>query len=292
MSKLLINESPLQVLPSLAIKIGLNEAIILQQIHYWLYEGKSGKIVDGRRWIFNSIRLWKETNFPFWSEATIKRAIGKLIKIGLVEARGDLNKKGFDKTKWYTINYDRLSLLENEPVTKPLGQNDQTIGSNCSNGIGQNDQTNTIDYTETTTESIPTPDFLDDVFNQQGKVSEVTGPNPDDQWFEYSSRFLKIFQGKTGRYPNPDEKAAISEIAAMEGADLSRWEKALAECNLNYTGHKCPVSRTIEVYQSGGTWADWQKWRGKQDEKPAKPENEREKIIDPLTGKWSGGYYV
>ena len=35
MSKLLINEHPLQVLPSLATKIGLNEAIVLQQIHYW-----------------------------------------------------------------------------------------------------------------------------------------------------------------------------------------------------------------------------------------------------------------
>ena len=35
-SKLLIDEPPLQVLPSLALKIGLNEAIILQQVHYWL----------------------------------------------------------------------------------------------------------------------------------------------------------------------------------------------------------------------------------------------------------------
>lgn len=145
--------------------------------------------------------------------------------------------------------------------------------------------------TETPTESIPTPDFLGDIFNQQGKVSEVTGPNPEDQWFEYSSRFLKTFQEKMGRYPNTDEKAAISEIADMEGADLGRWEKALAECNLNYTGHKCPVSRAIEVYQSGGTWADWQRWRGKQDEGPIKPKNEREKMLDPITGEWTGGYY-
>ena len=36
MSKLLINEQPLQVLPSLAEAIGLNQAIALQQVHYWL----------------------------------------------------------------------------------------------------------------------------------------------------------------------------------------------------------------------------------------------------------------
>ncbi len=47
-SSLLIEESPLQVLPSLAKAIGLNEAIFAQQLHYWL-RGKSGKEHDGKR---------------------------------------------------------------------------------------------------------------------------------------------------------------------------------------------------------------------------------------------------
>ncbi|SDN86290.1 hypothetical protein SAMN05443253_12225 [Bacillus sp. OK048] len=36
MSRLLINEGPVKIIPSLATKIGLNEAVVLQQIHYWL----------------------------------------------------------------------------------------------------------------------------------------------------------------------------------------------------------------------------------------------------------------
>lgn len=36
MSKLLIDDYPIQVLPKLAKEIGLNEAIFLQQVHYWL----------------------------------------------------------------------------------------------------------------------------------------------------------------------------------------------------------------------------------------------------------------
>ncbi|MDQ1000403.1 hypothetical protein QFZ28_000803 [Neobacillus niacini] len=36
MSTLLINEAPLMIVPSLAVKIGMNEAVVLQQIHYWL----------------------------------------------------------------------------------------------------------------------------------------------------------------------------------------------------------------------------------------------------------------
>ena len=52
MSKLLINESPLQVQPSLAMAIGLNEAIFLQQLHYWI--GTSRFVRDGKKWVYNT----------------------------------------------------------------------------------------------------------------------------------------------------------------------------------------------------------------------------------------------
>ena len=40
MSKLLIQENPMMILPSLAEKIGLNQAIVIQQFHYWLVSSK------------------------------------------------------------------------------------------------------------------------------------------------------------------------------------------------------------------------------------------------------------
>jgi len=79
-SKLLINEYPLLVLPSLAIKIGLNEAIILQQIHYWMdinRRKKEAVMVDGRYWMYNSYEDWHK-QFQFWGLNTIKRAITHL----------------------------------------------------------------------------------------------------------------------------------------------------------------------------------------------------------------------
>ncbi len=36
MNNLLLDEHPLLVMPKLATLIGLNEAIVLQQVHYWL----------------------------------------------------------------------------------------------------------------------------------------------------------------------------------------------------------------------------------------------------------------
>ena len=101
---LLISEPPLQVLPSLAVKIGLNEAIILQQVHYWLL--KSNNVRDGYKWVYNSYSEWNK-QFPFFSRNTMIRAFNSLEKQGLL-ITANYNKAGFDKTKWYRIDYEKL----------------------------------------------------------------------------------------------------------------------------------------------------------------------------------------
>ncbi|MDT2814340.1 hypothetical protein P7H75_05735 [Vagococcus carniphilus] len=145
MSKLLIDDHPIQVLPKLAKELGLNEAIFLQQLHYWL-NSKSSKKINDRKWIYNTYEDWNK-QFPFWSVATIKRIINSLAKKNLI-IKGNFNRAGFDKTVWYSVNYEEL-----EHVSQRLGQNDLTRGSNCTNGEGQNEPTNTIDYSETSTET-------------------------------------------------------------------------------------------------------------------------------------------
>lgn len=145
MNKLLIDDYPIQVLPKLAERIGLNEAIILQQMHYWLNQSKHSH--EGKKWIYNSYKSWEE-QFPFWSNVTIRRTISSLEKQGLLYT-GNFNKAGFDKTKWYSIDYSTL-----EGMSKRVAQNEQTNESKRANGDAQNEQTNTIDYTETSTDSI------------------------------------------------------------------------------------------------------------------------------------------
>ena len=58
MGRLLLNEQPLVVLPELACKIGLNEAIILQQLNYWI--NKSTKTYDGKQWVYNTYNDWQK----------------------------------------------------------------------------------------------------------------------------------------------------------------------------------------------------------------------------------------
>ena len=113
MSNLLINEPPLQVLPTLATYIGLNEAIFLQQVHYWLQIKKVGQVAadDGRKYVRNSMSDWAK-QFPFWSENAIRRIISNLEADRLLLKRTDLNQHTYDKTAWYTIDYGRLEQVE------------------------------------------------------------------------------------------------------------------------------------------------------------------------------------
>lgn len=107
MSSLLIDEHPLVVLPSLAKEIGLNEAIMLQQIHFWVSKRKNYK--DGEYWVYNSYDSWAN-QFPFWSRSTIIRILKKLEERELIKV-GNYNRLKIDNTKWYTINYGKVTEL-------------------------------------------------------------------------------------------------------------------------------------------------------------------------------------
>lgn len=118
-SKLLINESPLVVSPSLAVALGnINEAIILQQLQYWLTRSK--KTYNNKKWIYNPVRDWQK-QFPWLSKTAITNRLNSLEEKGII-ITANLNKRRFDRTKWYSIDYDKLnSLIESadEPENEP-----------------------------------------------------------------------------------------------------------------------------------------------------------------------------
>ena len=127
MNKLLLNEPPLIILPTLATILGLNEAIFLQQLYYWLE--KSATYFDNRKWIYKSIKEW-EQEFPFWSNSTIKRTISSLKK------RKILLIKKIRPQIFYSINEENIR-----------GQNDPTKGQFDPSPIYNENQR---DYTENT----------------------------------------------------------------------------------------------------------------------------------------------
>ena len=110
MSRLLLDENPLIVQPELAVKIGLNEAIFLQQLHYWLQKSKN--VIDGLKWSYNTYEELHE-QFPFFSISTIKRIVKNLSEKGILLV-GKFSKDSRDKTNWYSIDYSVFEALFND----------------------------------------------------------------------------------------------------------------------------------------------------------------------------------
>ena len=117
--ELLFNEHPIVINRKLAKCLGLKEAVVFQQIHYWLEVNKRTKnnFKDDKYWTYNSVKAWHENEFDFLSLRTVERTLQKLEKDGLLESK-TFNKMAGDKTKWYTINYDKLLEVCNKKLSE------------------------------------------------------------------------------------------------------------------------------------------------------------------------------
>lgn len=168
-SNLLFNEEPLVINKMAARVLGLNEAIVLQQIHYWMDINRKAKINfhDGRTWTYNTYESWQKDNFDFWSVATLKRIFKSLFNKGIL-LKGNYNLYKYDRKLWVSIDYDKLDILldeyndkikENVEISTKC-QNDtmsnSNIVSNCDYAKCQSDTMQSVNLTppiaETTTE--------------------------------------------------------------------------------------------------------------------------------------------
>lgn len=167
-TRLLLDEEPLVILPSLAAAVGLNESIILQQLHYWLE--RSNHIYEGHKWVYNTYEEWRE-QFPFWSESTIRRIITKLEKQGLI-ITGNFNRSKIDKTKWYRINYEKLAQLE-----QSIGQDEQSTAQNDQTTVQNEQSTDEIDSPSAQNEQSICSNWTDDLLNLTRPIPEITTEN-------------------------------------------------------------------------------------------------------------------
>lgn len=149
----------------LAVKIGLNEAHLIEQVHYWLERSKNDQ--DGYRWVYNTLESWQE-QFPFWSKDTIKRGMKKLKDLGLIITIDHYKSPGV-KSRWYRIDYEKLEEIHPSPDGKTKQsalsgkQNAPTNGADCPLPGGQiapfHSTETTTKTTQETTHITPTSDF-------------------------------------------------------------------------------------------------------------------------------------
>lgn len=214
----LYSRNPLVVDKDLATVIGLNEAITLQQINYWLHVS-GGKDIYDRHWIKHTISEFLEKDFPFWSRSTVKRAISNCEKKGFLLEK-NLNKAGFDKSKWYSIDEDKLD----EVMSHALVQNEPTSGSKWTNGKVQNEPPYTREYSKNTTEITTN--------NKKNSSSK-------DEHIPYS-KIIEYLNEKTGQKLRSTTKAYQRLIKARwnEGYRLQDFKTVIDNKSFEWQGTK------------------------------------------------------
>lgn len=210
-SRLLLDEQPLQVLPSLAAAIGVNAAILLQQINYWIKHAEKAKDARkhkaGKWWTYNTYAEWRE-QMPWLSESGIRKLVKELREQGLI-ATVKHGPKGRDHTLWYTINYDAVNAL---PATLEVGENHVSLSdtSICHSGaphVSESDVSSKTESPESLSE-IPTGggqspsdeaseslanNVMRDIYNAMKAAGfTITGKNKETKKNEYGRQVGRV----------------------------------------------------------------------------------------------------
>jgi hypothetical protein len=134
LNKLFPNDTTHTVSSAFANIVGLNEALVLQRLDYWLTKPDVGVERDGYKWVYNTYEQWHE-NFPFWCTRTIIGIFLRLEKAGLIIS-AQFDKGRWDQTKYYRINYEALEEL----ISKSINNGEIEVASSSMQNIPLNDE--------------------------------------------------------------------------------------------------------------------------------------------------------
>lgn len=217
----------------IAAVLGTNEALILQKFHEWIeynqWAQKQDHFIDGRWWTYNSYEKWQEKHFRWLSVSTVKRICKKLEKAGVL-ITGRYAKSASDQTKWYSIDYQKLSTMLSDGVTKRVSSADQkspvtrSKESHDSNKESSNDSSN--------------PQTAKHQHHQSARAKAATSVDGDDVSIHDSGE--DIIVQKMHEAPQPlrenakHEADAPTALSPSSAAPLPRYVGQLVtEKNLN-----------------------------------------------------------
>jgi len=107
----------------LAQKVGVNAAILLKNISFWIEKNKANgrHCIDGEYWTYNSIKAFCEL-FPYLSSKQIHTALKILVGAGYIKT-GNHNRSAYDRTTWYTLINPAKSIYSHGEIHLPKRQN-------------------------------------------------------------------------------------------------------------------------------------------------------------------------
>lgn len=225
----------------IALKIGEPEAILLQKIASFL-SGKPHKLKEKKgKWIYNSLRAWKDNHFPNWTMYKLRKTIKSLESQNLLNSY-KANSKKWDQTKWYSINEVEYSKLVREVF--PVESIEKTSTNQC-DGIQQMYNITKINYNKDTKVSSfkkakRKNNFKNSKQNFDYKLNElINNSNLNnkqlkkvkemkrlwDEVFEYSINSIKAYINKN------NNKVLYRLLEEKFQGDLNKWKEYAYKVN-------------------------------------------------------------
>lgn len=117
MKDLFIDDTTLSVSPRLACRLGLHEALVLEQLHCFLHKTESRTSFENQYWLPYSLKDW-HAQFPFFSLKTLSRIFKSLKAQNLLIVK-EFTKMNCKFIKWYTVHYEALHHLYKDMIHHP-----------------------------------------------------------------------------------------------------------------------------------------------------------------------------
>ena len=107
----------------IATKYGMLEAVLLNNLYYWVTKNEANdkNYHDGYYWTYNSAKAFHKL-FPYVSEHRIRNALKHLEDEGLI-ITGNYNQSAYDRTIWYALTENAISILQNYKMEEVKKQN-------------------------------------------------------------------------------------------------------------------------------------------------------------------------
>ena len=120
----LMEERPISCYPKLAQALGVDKALIVQQVRYWMginaessdRNERTNHFFDDRWWTYNTFEQWEDA-FPWMRLRTIARHFAELQSDGIL-LKEFLHKDPLKRTGWYSIDFDMLDEIVERNLQK------------------------------------------------------------------------------------------------------------------------------------------------------------------------------
>jgi hypothetical protein len=191
-NRMLLDERPLVLLPSLAKAVGIAGAVVVQQVHFHLANPNNGRIHDGEQWIFKTYEDWHKDDFPFWSERTIRRIFSTLEKGGMIIS---CQPEGCDsRRKYYRIDYEQFDRLDSLARAQEAAKSGASIRPKVALPLIRDDSTEItlkgkgaltpLRCGRTVSVFVPYPESSDEMYDTLERLGISIDPDHDGNFFE------------------------------------------------------------------------------------------------------------